>query len=185
MSGCLYRFCAAVFSAAILLTPAAAHAQDGRLRLEHLDKLAGRATEAVNIALDGSLLRLAAGVLSERQPEEAAAKELLQGIKEIQVRSYEFSSGAAYNDADVQAIRQQLSGPAWLRIVGVRSGSKGEDVEVYVWREKDRIEGIAILAAKPQALTVVNIVGPVDLAKLVALSGQFSIPRLSLPRKED
>jgi uncharacterized protein DUF4252 len=183
MSG--HRLRAAAFSAAILLTSAAAHAQDARLRLEHLDKLASRATETVNIALDGSLLRLAAGVLSDRQPEEAAVKDLLQGIREIQVRSYEFGSSAAYSDADVQAIRQQLTGPAWSRIIGVKSGSKGEDVEIYVWREKDRTGGIAILAAEPDELTVVNIVGSLDLAKLAALSGQFGIPRLTLPNKEN
>ena len=178
-----HRLRAAVCSA-VLLIPAAAHAQDARLRLDHLDKLASRATERINISLDGSLLRLAAGVLSERQPEEAAAKELLQGIREIQVRVYEFENSGAYSDADVQTIRQQLAAPEWSRIVGVRSASKGDDVEVYVWRSKDRVEGIAILAAEPNELTVVNIVGPINLARLLALSGQFGIPRLSLPQKE-
>jgi hypothetical protein len=175
----------ALFSAGILLTAAAVHAQDARLRLDHLDKLAAKATETINIGLDSSLLRLAAGILSDRSAEEAAVKELLQGIREIQVRSYEFASSGAYTDADVQAIRQQLAGPAWSRIVGVRSDSKGEDIEVYVLRGKDRAEGIAILAAEPHQLTVVNIVGSLDLAKLAALGGQFGIPRLTFPRREN
>ena len=171
------------FGAVLLLTATAAHAQDARLRLDHLDKLAGRAGEVVNITLDGSLLRLAAGVLSDRSPEEASVKELLQGIKEIYVRSYEFKGSGGYTDADVQSIRQQLAAPAWTRIVGVRSERSGEDVEVYVWRQKDRTEGLAILAAEPDELTVVNIVGSLDLSKLAALAGQFGIPRLTLPEK--
>lgn len=169
--------------ALLLLTSTAAHAQDARLRLDHLDKLAGRAAEVVNITLDGSLLRLAAGVLSERNPEEASAKELLKNIKEIYVRSYEFERSGAYTDADVQSIRQQLATPAWTRIVGVRSPRKGEDIEIYVWRQKDQTEGLAILAAEPNELTVVNIIGSLDLSKLAALGGQFGIPRIALPEK--
>jgi hypothetical protein len=42
------------------------------------------------------------------------------------------------------------------------------------------IGGLAVLAADPTELTVVNLIGPVDLEKLRALEGSFGIPELEI-----
>lgn len=64
------------------------------------------------------------------------------------------------------------------RLVGVRS-KRGENVDVYF---KDggsgKLGGIVVIAAEPKELTVVNIVGTLDPAKLADLGGEFGIPRL-------
>ena len=43
-----------------------------------------------------------------------------------------------------------------------------------------RFEGLAILAAEPKELTVVNIIGIIDIEKLSKLEGQFGIPDLGI-----
>ena len=40
------------------------------------------------------------------------------------------------------------------------------------------------LASDPKELTVVNIVGPVDLDKLTQLEGQFGIPELEIKQEK-
>jgi hypothetical protein len=40
--------------------------------------------------------------------------------------------------------------------------------------------GLAVLSAEPKELTVVNIVGPVDLEKLAKLEGNLGIPDLGI-----
>ena len=47
-------------------------------------------------------------------------------------------------------------------------------------RTGDQVSGLAVLATDPKELTVVNIVGPIDLEKLTQLEGQFGIPDLDL-----
>jgi len=47
---------------------------------------------------------------------------------------------------------------------------------VYLFQQAGKINGITILAAERRELTVVNIVGPIDLSKLKLLEGQFGIP---------
>ena len=42
------------------------------------------------------------------------------------------------------------------------------------------ISGLAVLAADPKEITVVNIVGPVDLEKLTELEGNFGVPELGI-----
>ncbi len=46
----------------------------------------------------------------------------------------------------------------------------------------EQIAGLVIISAEPRELTLVNIVGPVDLDKLASLEGQFGIPRMSRER---
>ena len=43
---------------------------------------------------------------------------------------------------------------------------------------------MAIICAEPTELTVVNIVGPVDIEKLSQLEGKMGIPRLGEPDSE-
>ncbi len=41
------------------------------------------------------------------------------------------------------------------------------------------ITGLVIIAAEPRELTIVNLVGPIDLDRLAGLQGQFGIPKIS------
>lgn len=163
-----------------------AFGQDTRLKIDNLEKLADKAAETVDVTLDGPMLALASKFLSkERSPDEAKVKELIKGLKGIYVKSFEFDKEGQYSDADVEAIRAQLRAPAWSRIVGVRSKRDGETAEVYLRIEGDsKILGMAVIAAEPKELTVVNIVGPIDLDKLSELGGHLGVPDLELERRE-
>ncbi len=159
----------------------------GRLKI-NLDKLATKASESVEITIDERLLKLAAKLLSSSTPDEARIKELVAGLKGVYVRSYEFDQPGGYSSSDVEEIRAQLRAPGWSKIVGVRSRKEGENVEVFTLLSGNNIVALAIIAADPKELTLVNIVGPIDLEKLSQLEGQLGIPHLGLegikPRKE-
>ena len=59
----------------------------------------------------------------------------------------------------------------------MRSKRDGENAEVFLRTENNRIAGLAVIAAEPAELTVVNIFGPIDPEDLSRLGGQFGIPR--------
>jgi hypothetical protein len=44
--------------------------------------------------------------------------------------------------------------------------------------------GLAILVSQPKELTVVNIVGSVDLNSLADLGGHFGVPKLETTKKK-
>lgn len=168
---------AIVLGVFLLLAPVNARAQGARLQLDHLDRLASQAAETVNIAIDPALLKLA-GAFLKADGDQAAVKEMLAGLTGIYVRSFEFDRENAYTPDDVSRIRKQLTAPGWSRLVTVDSTRDRELVEIYSWLEGNESRGLAILVAEPMELTVVNIVGPFDLAKLGALQGSFGIPPL-------
>lgn len=162
-----------------------AQAQELRLQLDFLDKYEARAEESVNVTLDGKLLELAGMFLNTKKPEEAAVKELIAGLKGVYVKVYEFAKEGEYAPADVDAVRSQLREPTWARMVGVKSKREGEKVDVYMTMSGTRIGGIAVISTDPRQLTVVNIVGTIDLEKLVMLSGKFGIPLIDIHINND
>lgn len=162
----------------IVLAPIPAFAQGARLQLDGLNRLAEKTVEVVDVTIEPAMLQLAAGFLSNQKPDEAAMKELISGLSGVYVKSFEFDREGAYNDADVESIRRQLKTPGWTRLVNIDSKRDRELVEMYIWRQGEQSGGLAILVAEPKELTVVNIVGKVDLNKLGALQGLMGIPRL-------
>ncbi len=97
-----------LFTVTTLLAGAPAAAVPGMLTVPSFDALAKKATESVNISLDSSLLGLAAGFLDPASPEDAAAKEVIAGLKGIYVTSYRFAEDFAYPSAEIDSVRRQL-----------------------------------------------------------------------------
>ena len=144
----------------------------------HLEHLAAKASDTVDLSLNGPTLQFAAKFLDSDDPEEAKVKKLLASIEGIYIRSFEFKREGAYSPADLDGIRNQLKSPDWSRIVEVTSAEEGETSEVYVRTENKKVTGVALICAAPKELTVVNIAGPVDLDSLAELSGHFGLPKL-------
>lgn len=170
--------------AALFAAPASA-APDAQLKLPDFDSLADKASESVTITLDAALLGMAAGFLDASKPEDAAAKELISGLRGVYVRSYTFDADFVYPKADVDNVRKQLSAPGWQRLVEVRSRKEQAHVDIYVSLDRNKANGLAIIASEPREFTIVNIVGSIDLQKLHQLEGQFGIPKLQLEEKKE
>jgi Domain of unknown function (DUF4252) len=155
-------------------------AQDFKLPA-NLDKLSAKAENTVEVTLDGSMLLLASRFLSDQDHDQAKAKKLMAGLESVYVRSFEFAGEGAYEMADVDALRAQFHTPGWSRIVGVKSKHGGNDADVFLkTTDGGQIAGIVVIAAEPRQLTVVNVAGTIDPAKISDLSGRFHIPELAL-----
>lgn len=160
----------------ILMLAAHASAQDV-VKLIDWDRLAAKATENTNINLDSNLLGLAKGFLGGKG-EDAKAKNLLERMKGVYIRSLEFAKEGEYAMADIDAVRNKLTSMNWSPVVDVKS--KRETTGIYVKTDGKTISGLVILAAEPRELTLVNIVGNIDPSELQALGGKFGIPSIHM-----
>jgi Domain of unknown function (DUF4252) len=165
----------------LLLTFATtAGAQDARIQMSQLDRFNDMADKVISVDVNESLIQLALSALSDkRTPNEAKIKEILAGLKGVYVKRFEFDKDGAYGSGDVDYIRGQMSGPGWVHVAGVRSKREGS-YDVVLMYEGSVVRGLAVLAAEPRALTVVNVIGAIDLAKLRDLEGNFGIPKFGL-----
>ena len=157
-------------------------AQDVKLPAD-IDKLAAKASQVVDVSLDGPMLRLAGRFLSNNDPDEAKVKSIVAGLKGIYVKSFEFEKDGEYSPSDINEIRRQLKAPGWSRMVGVISKKEGDNTEVYMKLDDDHIGGLVILCANPKELTVVNIVGNISLDDLSALGGHFGVPDIDTSKE--
>jgi len=165
--------------------PAAGAQYDSRLQIESIERLAAKANEVVDVNVDESLMGIVAKTLiNAKDPDAAAVRNIIKGLKGVYVRSYGFTNEGEYGEADMTVLRTQLRSPGWLRIVNVMKKKEGQTVEVYMMTGGERVGGLAIVATEPKRLTLVNIVGMIDLEKLSQLEGQFGIPELGIERED-
>lgn len=160
----------------------ASRAQSGKLQLDQLDVLTNRASNTVDVRLDEHLMQTTAKLFSGKDPDDANVKELLKNVKGIYVKSFSFEKENEYTPAEVDSVMAQLRGGGWSKVVGITSKKENENVEVYLMMVGDEISGLAVVSLDPKEVTVVNIVGPINLEKLSQLEGSFGIPDLDLAK---
>jgi hypothetical protein len=171
----------ALASLVVLSAAVTSQAQDARIQTNQLDGLAAKASQTVDVNIDERLIQLTARVLG-KDPDEVKIKEIVSGLKGIYVKSFEFAKEGDYSPADLESIRSQLRNTAWAKIVNIQSKKDG-NLEVYLMSTATQISGLAVLASDLKEITVVNIIGDINLEKLSALEGQFGIPDLGIESK--
>ncbi len=175
------KFAVIAFVCALVLPAAVFSGEVGSLVLPDFQALQRQATDSVNISLDPWALVSVAAFIGGDDADSVATKKMLSGIRSIQVRSFNFGSDFVYPTAAVEGIRQQLAGPGWTKMVQVHDHKQREDVDIYVMLDQHRANGFALIASDSRQLTIINIVGSLDMDDLPRLERQFHIPPLGLP----
>jgi hypothetical protein len=161
-----------------LLLPVLAAAQAGKLAIPDFSDLAKKATEAVDITLDGDMLKSATHMLAGaggRNASDADVAGLVSGLKAITVRSFTFDKPDMYSTDDVERVLAQVNAPGWKKVISVRE--KGEHVEIHM-RENTEDGGLLIVTEEPRELTIVNIAGKINMDQLRQLQGHMGVPNL-------
>ena len=185
-----------IFSLAVALVAACAtgaRAQQpqyaAKLQLDNEESLAQRANELIDVNLDENLLRIIPKKITTTSGtgEKVDVGAIIAGLKGVYVRSYGFNAEGKYTEANLARVRTQLRSPGWSRLVNIIKKKADDNVhlEVYMMTSAGSIDGIAILALEPKRLTLVNIVGSIDLQQLSQLEGQFGIPEIGIGSSGD
>ena len=125
----------------------------------NLDAVAAKAKEKAEITLDKSMLDQAMPKVPDK------IKDKLGNLSRLVVRHYEFDKPGMYADSDLEGVRKLVSGaPDWSRIINVKD--QNETVEIYMQNQAGKTTGFLLIAAEPKELTVVHVVGTVDIASL-------------------
>jgi hypothetical protein len=168
-----HRIVALILGAAALVAPALAQPSPSPLPLPSpVEKeLAARAANVTEVTLGKGMLDFAAKFMDSNDKDQAAAKQLIEGLDGIYVRDYEFDKGGEYSMDQVDLLRKAFETPEWSPMVHEHESKSGESTDVMMKLVNGEPHGIFVLAAEPKELTIVLILGPIRMDQLSQLKG--------------
>jgi hypothetical protein len=162
-----------------------ARAQDELPAPSPIEKtLAERAEHVTEVTLDKNMLALAGKFMGndkddggKEDRDDKAVKAMIQGLRGVYVRDYEFKEDNSYSAEELEGLRKYIAGADWSPMVHERTKGAKEGTDVYLKMVNGQVQGLFVLDAEPKELSLVLILGPIDMDKIGALGGNFGIPK--------
>src|SRR5271165_5899824 len=106
-------------AAAALAAPAVAQNQTSPLPLPPpVEKeLAARASSVTEVTLGKNMLAFAAKFMNGKDEDEAATRQLIEGLDGVYVREYEFDKEGEYSMDEIEHLRAYFETPEWSPII--------------------------------------------------------------------
>ena len=160
---------------------AVARAQDQLPTPSPIEKsLAERAAHVTEVTLDKNMLAFAAKFMDKDKDDDKddeAVKDMVRNLKGVYVRDYEFDKDHSYTSEELEGLRKYFEGSNWSPMVHERTKGVPEGTDVYLKLEDGKVQGLFVLDAEERELSLVLILGPVDIDKISSLGGNFGIPK--------
>jgi hypothetical protein len=176
-----------IFTAVALTLPALAQS-DPLPPTSALEKqLASRASDVTEVTLSKNMLAFAAKIMNGKDKDDAATRQLIEGLDGIYVRDYEFDKAGEFSAEDVDQLRKQFETAEWSSLVKERERKTGESTDIMVKLVNGESHGMFILDVEPKELTIVLILGPIkmeDLGKLKGIGGLSALGDVAINVKE-
>lgn len=137
-------------------------------------ELAARASNVTEVTLNKNMLGFASKFMNDKNKDDAASRQFIQGLDGIYVREYEFDKEGQYSMDIVDQLRKHYETSEWMPMVRERERKTGEVTDVMMKMVNGESRGMFVLEAAPKELTIVLIMGPIrmqDLGKLGGLGG--------------
>lgn len=136
--------------------------------------IATRASDVTEVTLSKQMLAFAAKFMDKNDKDDAEARQLIQNLDGIYVRSYEFDKDNQVTPEEIDKLRAHYETGEWTPMVRSREKKNRETADVLMKVVNGETRGLLVLASEPRELTIVLILGPIkpeDLSKLHGLGG--------------
>lgn len=132
------------------------------------------ASSRTEFTLDHSMLVLASRLDSDNDD----LLRVIAGVSGISVHRYRFSGPWSYDRSAVRAVKDQYHASGWMQVVNKhdKDGLPGA-TDLWVRWQNDAISNIAILVARSEEVTFIEIAGSISPLDLSHLGGHFGIPK--------
>lgn len=138
--------------------------------------LADRAKHVTEVTLDRNMLAFAAKFM-DKDDDEDGTKDMVKNLRGVYVREYEFDKDHSYTSEELEGLRKYMQGSDWSPMVHERTKGSPEATDVYVKLIDGKMQGLYVLDAEERELSLVLILGPIDIDKIGSLGGNFGIPK--------
>lgn len=156
------------------------------LDLSFLKGLESKATESTDINLGPEQLKLMMGLSGEMSNE---LQGLGKNIERVQVKTLEFDKPGMFSMAEAEKLKETVKSGNFVSLISVKEKKGFTEIAVRKGPNGQNA-GFLILSVEPQEISIVNIVGQLDLSSLGKLTGKLGVPNIqmgpsSTPKKKD
>jgi Domain of unknown function (DUF4252) len=173
------RIAAVALGIAALAIPVFAQSSPLNIPPQIEKQLSARATNVTEVTLGKNMLNFAAKFMNGKDKDDAAAQQLIQNLDGIYVRDYEFDKPGEYSLEELEQLHKSFEGPEWSTIVSDREKKTGETTYVMVKTVNGQSAGMFVFSAEPKELSIVLILGPINMDQLGELKGLGGLSSLS------
>ena len=166
----------------VVLMMVASTAMAQQLDLKVLDKFESKAKSTTHIDMDEAALKSGVTLLKNEKKDEALAKKSAEGLKGLFLRVYEFAKPGDFKLDELKPILDQLKAPNWASFL--RTREENEQTEIWMHRTNGEVDGLLLIAAEANELTVINAIGLKNIGDLSKLKN-LGAPTIEAPTKED
>jgi len=164
-----HRMLVLILGAAALVAPALAQTLPMSAPVEK--ELAARASNVSEVTLGKGMLDFAARFMDGKDKDQAAVKQLIDGLDGIYVRDYEFDKEGQFSAGQIEQLRKYFETSEWSPLVRDRDAKTGESSDVMVKLVNGQSGGLFILDVEPKEISIVLILGPIRMDQLGELKG--------------
>ncbi len=148
-----------------------------------LDGLEEKADEVVKVNLWGKSLEQGKKLLGLRKNVTSPVSRFLAGLKGVYRRTYRFA-GVKPDREDVEPIYRQLADGGWAPLIETENRKEDSAVSVYSYYKNKEVAGVTVVSTDPEEVTVVRIMGSVDLEILSDIGKGLGLPIMNVASTE-
>ena len=146
-------------------------------------ELAARASHVDEITLDKKMLSFATQFMNPKQSinplDEEATRKLMESLDGLYVRDFNFDKEGQFTPGQIEQLRAYYESSEWSPMVRNQDRKTGESSDVMIKLVNGESRGMFILDVEPKEVSIVLILGPVqmqDLQKVMRIAGRGSLP---------
>ncbi len=140
--------------------------------IEALRQFASSKTE---FSLDHSMLVLASKLDSQNED----LVRVIAGVSGISVHRYHFLDPWTYDPETVHSVSNQYHSTGWMQLMNKHDKDGGPGAsDLWVRFQNEAISNVAILLARPNEVTFIEVTGSISPLDLSHLGGHFGIPKI-------
>ncbi len=143
------------------------------------DELEKKADHVVKVNLWGKSLEQGKKLLGLRRNVTSPVGRFLGSVKGVYRRTYRFGKTKAGQE-DFEPVYQQLADDGWVPLIETEDRLKEGAVSVYSYYENEEVAGVTVVSTDPEEVTVVRIMGAVDLEILSEIGRGLGVPLMNL-----
>lgn len=140
-----------------------------------LDVLRQGASSKTEFTLDHSMLVFA----SKLDQDNEDLRRVIAGVNGVSVHSYHFPQAWMYDPQLIDSVKEEYHAAGWKQLVNKRDKDGDPGVsDVWIRFENNAISNIAMLFARRNEVSFVEVSGSISPLDLSHLGGHFGIPKI-------